>query len=206
MQLSRMCDEGLRDFRWLPLLNELIHTWMSNTMKHRISNLTVMGAHELTCLCFLTPQQTKFAYMRNSWPLPSCLIFHMNAGMYCTIPADASRNKLYYELKMGPLQNLGLSASSDTEDVYFDIIGWAPALHPGAFVAFHSSLGSDQGFHQCWKMVQHELKLAIGRINDMVQSFSNCEFFRTHWWNVTSSISIALPCAVQPMHNLVIQA
>jgi len=49
-----MRDEGLGDFRRLPLLNELIRTWMPNTMKDGISNLTVMGARELTCLRFLT--------------------------------------------------------------------------------------------------------------------------------------------------------
>ena len=37
-----------------------------------------------------------------------------------------------------------------------------------------------------------------GGMNEIVRSFSNLDS-RTHWWNLTSSISIAFPRALRPV-------
>lgn len=132
-----------------------------------------------------------------------CLV---RTAPYRSTPAGKVQMRTTYQrqLKMGPTRNLGLSASSGTGTYISTLLAVLLRLNCALHLTIYSTLEplwlSTAASTQIRGLTGVERRYDIssnspsGGINDMVRSFSNRES-RTHWWNLTSSISIALPRA-----------
>ena len=153
--------------------------------------------------------------MRNSRPPPSCLIFHTNAdlsGTYWAVPVAAYPNprmvsgwRMLSE-RIEQTLNFGVSASSGAGTYISTLFAELLLLNCARTLTMYSTrlprwlsmAASTQikGLTGVDKRYDISSNSPSGGMNEIVRSFSNRER-RTHWWNLTSSISMAFPLAAR---------